>query len=241
MALKTTTAKHTSCLTCQGRTRNEWCVLEGDDLALLNQVKICNTYQPGQTIFYQGNPCLGVYCVEEGTVAVRKTDASGRSVIVRMAHTGDTLGYRAFFAGEPYRASADALQGSRVCFVDRAAVRRLLDRNPMVGLSFLKHMARDLEEAEEAKLHAAALPVRARLAHLLLMLRERFGQSLGGGGTRIELPLSRQDIAAMIGTRPETVARAVRSFEDEGIANFQGREVLVNNLEALLNELNSAE
>lgn len=241
MALKTTTAKQTSCLTCQGRTRNEWCVLEGDDLALLNQVKICNTYQPGQTIFYQGNPCLGVYCVEEGTVAVRKTDASGRSVIVRMAHTGDTLGYRAFFAGEPYRASADALQGSRVCFVDRAAVRRLLDRNPMVGLSFLKHMARDLEEAEEAKLHAAALPVRARLAHLLLMLRERFGQSLGGGGTRIELPLSRQDIAAMIGTRPETVARAVRSFEDEGIANFQGREVLVNNLEALLNELNSAE
>ena len=241
MAPKTTTAKGTSCLTCNGRTSNEWCVLEGDDLSLLNQVKICNTYLPGQTIFYQGNPCLGVYCVEEGTVAVRKTDAAGRSVIVRMAHSGDTLGYRAFFAGEPYRASADALQVSRVCFVDRAAVRRLLDRNPMVGLSFLKHMARDLEEAEEAKLHAAALPVRARLAHLLLMLRERFGQPLAGGGTRIELPLSRQDIAAMIGTRPETVARAVRSFEDDGIANFQGREVLVQSLEALLNELNSAE
>lgn len=241
MALKSPTAKSTSCLTCQGRTSNEWCVLEGDDLSLLNQVKICNTYQPGQTIFYQGNPCLGVYCVEEGTVAVRKTDASGRSVIVRMAHTGETLGYRAFFAGEPYRASADALQTSRICFVDRAAVRRLLDRNPMVGMSFLKHMAHDLEEAEEAKLHAAALPVRARLAHLLLMLRERFGQPLAGGAHRIELPLSRQDIAAMIGTRPETVARAVRSFEDEGIANFQGREVHVNNLEALLNELNSAE
>jgi CRP-like cAMP-binding protein len=151
------------------------------------------------------------------------------------------LGYRAFFAGEPYRASADALQNSRVCFIDRAAVRRLLDRNPMVGYSFLKHMARDLEEAEEAKLHAAALPVRARLAHLLLMLRERFGQPMGTNGARIELPLSRQDIAAMIGTRPETVARAVRGFEDEGIANFQGREVLVPNLEGLLNELNSAE
>jgi CRP-like cAMP-binding protein len=117
----------------------------------------------------------------------------------------------------------------------------LLDRNPMVGYSFLKHMARDLEEAEEAKLHAAALPVRARLAHLLLMLRERFGQPMGTNGARIELPLSRQDIAAMIGTRPETVARAVRGFEDEGIANFQGREVLVPNLEGLLNELNSAE
>lgn len=240
MSLKTT-ARNTTCLTCQGRTRNEWCVLEGDDLGLLNQVKVCNAYQPGQTIFYQGNPCLGVYCVEEGTVAVRKTDASGRSVIVRMAHAGDTLGYRAFFAGEPYRASADALQASRVCFIDRAAVRRLLDRNPMVGYSFLKHMARDLEEAEEAKLHAAALPVRARLAHLLLMLRERFGQPLGTNGARIELPLSRQDIAAMIGTRPETVARAVRGFEDDGIANFQGREVLVPNLDGLLNELDSAE
>lgn len=226
-----------SCFTCQSRDRSEWCQLEGADLRLLNQVKVTNVYQPGQVIFYQGNPCLGIYCVESGTVALRKNDAAGNSVIVRLVHAGDTLGYRAFFAGDSYRASADALVPSRVCFIDKNAVRTLLDHNPNVGMAFLRHMAKDLEDAEEAKLHAAALPVRARLAHLLLVLKDRFGSVLQDGTLRIELPLSRQDIAAMIGTRPETVARAVKSLEDDGVARFKGRAVLVEDLDALMDEL----
>ncbi len=228
-----------TCFACGGRERSEWCDLDGPDLRLLNQVKVCNQYLPGQTIFYQGNPCLGLYCIESGTVAIRKTDASGNSVIVRLAHAGDTLGYRSFFAGEPYRGSADALVPTRVCFVDRAALRQLLERNPVVGYSFLKHMARDLEEAEEAKLHAAALPVRARLAHLLLVLKERFGHAAPDGTLHIELPLSRQDMAAMVGTRPETIARAVRGFEEDHVAHFQGRAVVVPDLDRLLDELES--
>lgn len=232
-----TITRATNCFACQGRDRSDWCALDGPDLRLLSQVKVCNSYAPGQTIFYQGNPCLGLYCIESGTVAIRKTDSSGNSVIVRLAHGGDTLGYRSFFANEPYQGSADALVATRVCFIDRTAVRQLLERNPAVGFAFLKHMARDLEESEEAKLHAAALPVRARLAHLLLVLKDRFGETRADGSLHIELPLSRQDMAAMIGTRPETIARAVRSFEDAGIARFHGRGVQIPDLDALLDEL----
>ncbi|MBM4343691.1 MAG: Crp/Fnr family transcriptional regulator [Deltaproteobacteria bacterium] len=227
-----------TCFGCQSRASSEWGALDGDDLACLNQVKICNVYQPGQTIFYQGNPCLGLYCVESGTVAIRKTDADGNSVIVRLACNGETLGYRAYFAGEPYRASADALQPSRVCFVDRNAVQLLLDRNPALGYGFLRHMAKDLEEAEQARLHAAALPVRARIAHLLLALRDRFSMpGQANGALALDLPLSRQDIAAMVGTRPETVARVVRALESDGVALFRGRRVEVPSLARLVEEL----
>ena len=75
-------------------------------------------------------------------------------------------------------------------------------------------MAKDLEATEEALLHASALPVRARLAHLLLVLKDRYGTVDDTGELQIQLPLSRQDMAAMIGTRAETIARAVRSLED---------------------------
>ena len=224
----------TNCFSCQSRCQTEWCSLEQADLELLNRVKVCNTYQPGQVIFYQGNPCLGIYCIMAGTVAIRLNDAQGNSAIVRLAHGGETIGYRAFFAGQPYHASAEALTSAKVCFVDKAAVRRLLEHNPSVGLGFLKHMADDLESAEDAKLHAMALSVRARLAHLLLVLKDRFGSAAEDGSLVIELPLSRQDMAAMVGTRPETIARAVRSLEDEGIARFAGRKVVVPDLDALL-------
>lgn len=230
-----------SCFGCAGRPQSEWGLLEGADLALLNQVKTCNLYLPGQTIFYQGNPCLGLYCVESGTVAIRKADGEGNSVIVRLAHAGDTLGYRAYFAGEAYRASADALQPSRVCFIDKHAVQSFLARNTALVTAFLQRLARDLEEAEEAKLHAAALPVRARLAHLIAGLRDRFGTPDSNGGYVIDLPLSRQDMAAMIGTRPETVARAVRGLETDGMAFFKGRRVEVTNPQRLLDEIHASD
>ena len=103
-----TSTRAASCFHCDARGTSEWCPLEAEDLRLLNQAKVGNSYQPGQSVFYQGNPCLGIYCIESGTVAVRKTDPHGNSVIVRLAHSGETLGYRAFVAGAHYRAGADA-------------------------------------------------------------------------------------------------------------------------------------
>lgn len=226
-----------SCFSCEGRLQNAWCALEGDDLHLLNQSKICHRYEPGQTIFYQGNPCLGVYCIEEGTVALRKTDAAGNSVLVRILSKGEALGYRTYFSGGNYAASAEALSESRVCFVGRSAVQRLLELNPAVGFSFLKRMGDDLKDAEEAKLHVASLPVRARLSHLLLALKDRFGSVREDGTLTIALPLSRQDMAAMIGTRPETIARTIKALETDGVALFEGRQVIVGDLDALLDEI----
>lgn len=222
------------CASCPSRARSVWCSLENAALASLDAGKTSNVYQSGQTLFYQGNPSLGLFCVESGTVAVRKTDAAGNSIIVRLAHAGDTLGYRAFFAGEALQASADALEPSRVCFVDKTEVRRLLDQNPGLGHVFLKNLARDVSHAYDAQLHAATLPVKARLGHLLLVLKDRFGHVDDEGELVIHLPLSRQDMAAMIGTRPETIARAVRSLEDEDIARFEGRICRVPDLDALL-------
>lgn len=230
-----------SCFGCQMRVQSEWAALTDDEVGRLNEAKICNVYRPGQVIFYQGNPCLGVYCVESGTVAIRKTDASGNSVLTRLAHEGQTLGYRTYFSGGGYTASAEALTEARICFIDRAAVRKLLDLNPALGFRFLKRIADDLRDAEDARLSAATLPVRTRVAHLLLVLKDRCA-TVGDDGTLvIELPLARQDIAAMLGTRPETIARTTKALEQDGVAEFRGRHVLVQDLDLLLDEVELVE
>lgn len=229
-----------SCFTCEQRGEAEWCVLHGEELELLDSARVTNVYRPGQVLFYQGNPCLGVYCVESGELALRKTDEAGHSVIVRLAHAGQSLGYRAFFAGDNYTATCEALTESRVCFIDKEAVRKILGRNPQLGLQFLRKISEDLREAEEGKLAAVSLPVRARFAHLLLTLKDRHGTMGEDGVLRIDLPMSRQDIAALLGARPETVARTIRALEEDGVASFNGREVLVEDLDSLLDEIEAA-
>jgi CRP/FNR family transcriptional regulator len=231
--------KRASCLTCEHRAE-AWCSL-GDDLEKLNEFKTFNVYQPGQTIFYQGNPCLGLYCVEEGTIALRKGDAHGNEVIVRLVHRGEILGSRTFFAQGQYAASAVALTECRVCFIDRAMVSHLNERHPAMSAIFLKNISQQLREAEESKLHFATFPVRARLANLLLELREHYGRIDDEGNLLIDLPLSRQDMASLIVTRPETLSRTIRELKKDNVAQFERRSVLVWDLDALLDEVESCQ
>jgi CRP/FNR family transcriptional regulator len=226
----------TSCLDCPGRERSDWRCLGRLDLAALDAAKTHHVYRPGEVIFYQGNPCAGMHCIEAGTVALRKTDAAGRVVIARLVHPQETLGCRTFFAGGPYASSAVAVTEVRVCLIERAALERLLETSPQLVRRFLRRMAQDLRAAEEEKLEVATLSVRARLVRLLVALCDRYGVEGADGAFSFELPLARQEIAALLGVRPESVARAVHALTAEGLATFAGRTVRIPDIALVLGE-----
>ena len=225
------------CAACHGRGHAEWGVLSDAGLEKLNASRSARTYKPGELVFKQGEPCQGLFCIDSGEVALRKTDEHGSSAIVRLAHAGQTIGYRAFFAGGKYAASAEALTEAQVCFIPSGMVRSLIEQDPRLGYTFLKRQADDLRESEEARLQATSLSTRARLAHFLLTLKDRSGSVADDGTLTVELPLSRKDLAALLGARRESIARAIRALEDAGVATFEGRTVHIPDLDTLLDEL----
>jgi CRP-like cAMP-binding protein len=225
-----------NCFTCQVRDRAEWCVLSDAEVELLNKGRVTKEYLPGEVIFHEGDPCRGVFCMESGMVGVRKTDADGNSVLLYLVTPGDTLGYRALLAGEDYRASAEALEPTRICVIDTPTVRSLLEHNPALGLRYLKRVSKSLGNAEEKILHNATLSVRARFAHLLMVLLDKYGQKNIEGPTEFELPLSRHDLASMIGTTPESMSRTIKKMESDGVAKFAGRTVFIPEIESLVME-----
>ena len=226
-----------SCFGCQSRDRNEWSSLSGSDLELLDRAKTCNVYEPGQVVFYEGNACLGIHCVESGSIKLRKTGPRGDEIVVGLVGSGATLGYLAYFGGRGYTMTAEALTACRICFIDRAVVRTLIHSSPAVGLAFLHRLSGDVERSEEERVRALSLPLRARAAHLLLVLKDRSASADEEGQLTIELPLSRRDLAAMLGTRPESLSRLIREFETDGVAHFGSRQVVVPDLDVLLDEL----
>lgn len=228
---------HASCFSCPVREGTEWCDLPDEDLRLLNQSRVTNVYEPGQIVFYQGNPCLGIHCLESGLVALRNTDAQGNSVIARLFHEGQTMGYLAYFAGRGYTGTAEALTRSQVCFVDRAVVRSLIEKHPTIGHRFLGRIADNLKDAEEKRLQSLTLPLRAQVAHLLLTLKDRFAVAADDGSLTLDLPMSRRDVAAMLGARPESLSRALKQLEESGAARFDGRTVVIPDLDALIDEV----
>ncbi len=225
------------CSACVVLKRSDWRVLCGEDLAILTAGITSRRYESGETIFWMGEVNHGIYCVSSGAVAVRKIDTEGNAVLLQLGYPGDTLGYRSFLSEGEHKTTAEALGPTHICHVRPETISRLLERNPSLGLQFLKRASQELEQAHDAIVQNVTLSNRQRFAHLLLVLARRHGRPRPDGSRTIVLPLSRRDLASMIGARHETLSRIIGRLEADGVANFSGRHVHVPEIDALVKEL----
>jgi len=226
-----------SCFGCQARHTTEWCALNDAELARLDTVKLPHEYDAGDTLFQQGEKCEGIFCVKSGLVGIRKLDAVGNSALVKLCCPGETIGFRAFLRKSDHRTTAEMMMPGVVCFIERATVRGLLEQNPNLSLRFLDHTVRDADEFEDRYFESVNFTVHMRLLNLLMVLYERFGHLDEQGEPLLELPLARQDLAAMIGTSPESMSRTIAKMQRQGLARFEGRSVRFHSIDSLVERL----
>ncbi|MFO1519834.1 MAG: Crp/Fnr family transcriptional regulator [bacterium] len=222
-----------SCQTCASRFLGVFCELEGKALGEFDQHKTVNHYKKDQIIFYEGNQAFGLYCIYSGRVKLYKSGIDGRQQIVRIAGPGDILGYRSLFAEEPYHATAEALEDANICCIDKNAFFPVLVKNPDLAVNIIKKLAQELRVAEDLATSIAQRPVRERMAELLLMLKEAYGKQVKKG-TLIDLKLTREEMAEMIGITQETAIRLLSEFKKDGMIEVKEREITILNPQALL-------
>ena len=216
-----------SCRTCASRLRSNWRSLSEVELQRLDRTRRVVRCDTGEAVFEQGDPSLGIYCVRSGAVAVRKLDAEGNTVTLGLSYPGDLLGQASLVEEGEHRTSADAVVPSTVCVLDPRAVSDTLVRNPAMARDTLRRTVAELELAQDALVRAATLPPRDRFVRLLLDLLQRHGETCADGSCRLELPLSRRDLASMVGVRHETLSRIIARLEADGLVRFSGRRVSV--------------
>lgn len=226
-----------TCQSCKTAKIAEWCALPSGDLHLIDVEKVTRRYAAGETVYHQGDACIGIHCMESGLVALRVSDADGNSKMLRTVDAGQTLGSSDYFAGKGYRATATCMKDAVICHVPGAAVRKTMQKSPALGLAFLAHGAEELERANTAALQQALYPVRTRLAQLLLDFKDKHGTSSADGAIEMELPVTWQDAADLIGARPETISRSVQALVRDRIIVTSGRKVVIADLDLLLDEI----
>ena len=194
-------------------------------------------YGKGEVVHALGEANDGIYCIAEGLIGVRKMDAEGNWILLHLAYPGETLGYRSFLSGGRHRTSAEALEKSSICHVASDRLANLLAHEPHMALQFLRHATRELETAHDELMQNLSLTNRQHFVHLLMILHKRHGTRNADGSMTIQLPMSRRDIASMIGTRHETLSRIIGRLESDGLATFSGRQVHVADVDALFEEI----
>lgn len=144
-----------------------------------------------------------------------------------------------FFAEEPHSTSAQAVSAVSACFIRREVVSELIENYPVLARSFLRQISKGLREAHETILRGATLSLRGRLAHLMLLFGDRYGVATAEGERSFMLPLSRRDIAALLGTCPESLSRTIRKLQDDQLVRFNARKVSIPSIAKLMGEVES--
>jgi len=222
---------HISCINCQSLAVSVFCTLSCNELQELNQHKTNRTVKKGHIIFNEGEKAHGLYCVHEGRAKVYRTDVDGHEQIVRLAKEGDILGYRSLLGNEYYQATAQTLQESTICFIPKDHLYSMLERNVLLPLKIMEKLSHDIGFAEKRGFDFITKSTHERLAEGLILLYKSFGTTAGG---YINVPLTREDLGKLMGMATETVIRALKEWEQEGILSLHKKMIRINDSEALL-------
>jgi CRP/FNR family transcriptional regulator len=187
--------------------------------------KPARAYGAGEVIFNQGDDCVGFHYIQSGLIGLRRYDEDGHSTLIRLCSDGEAVGYRAAFAGEEHRVTAEVLMPSLVCFIERSMLLDALAKDASICQRFLRMVLMDMSDLEDRYISAVTQDARTRVLQVLEALCQRFGHGVSGRGHVLELPVSRQDLAALIGITPETLSRMIRRLQADNIADFHGRTV----------------
>ena len=224
------------CKTCAKRFTSVFCKVENDSLEQINDEKICTPYKKGQVIFHEGSRPFGIYCVNYGKIKLSKFGDDGKEQILRLIKAGDLLGYRALLSQDKYSASAVAIEDSGVCFVPKELFMGILQKDGMLSMEIMKLLSDDLRKAELSITHLAQKPVRERLAEALLFIKETYG--FEDDNATLNLKLSREELANLVGTATETVIRLLSDFKSDNIISLEGKKIKVISMHKLVSTAN---
>lgn len=230
-------AINASCENCPSRGEGIFCDLDLDTTQDVTHQKITNTYKKGQTLFVQGNHPFGIYCISTGNIKLTKTGPDGKETIVRIAQGGDILGHRSLFTDDNYSATATAMEDTEVCFIDKKFILKMIENNPSVALNIINKLSRDMGSAEKKLSSLHQKNVRERLAELIVSLKTTHGVK-EHGRWKIDLKLTREEMATIIGTANETLIRFMTEFKDAGILEQEGKTIFIKDEEMLLDWAN---
>lgn len=225
-----------NCSDCNSRSASVFCDLHSGEMDLLSSEKGCATYKKGQTIFNAGAYPHGLYCVKEGKIKIFRIGDEGKEQIVRLAKAGDILGYRALLSGDKYSSGAEVIEESKICFIPQKTFLSLIEGNGMLSMKLMKLLSADLKNAEHRMIDLAQKPVRERVAEALLYLRSTYG--VDEDGMTINVSLSREEIANIVGTATETTIRLLSEFKNDEVIALKGKRISILNSEQLIRAAN---
>lgn len=228
---KSRAATANPCEACSVRELSVCGVLSSRELERLDGIVTKSNFAPLQMIFGEGDDAASLFNVTNGVVKVYKLLADGRRQITGFLFPGDFLGLALH---DTYNYSAEAITSVSVCRFPRPKLEKLMEELPHLEKRLLRGASNELAAAQDQMLLLGRKSASERVATFLVTLYQRAQRRGAAEGPRLELPISRADMADYLGLTIETVSRTFTKLKKEGIIALpQTHMVELANMESL--------
>ena len=185
-----------------------------------------------ERIYFEGEPAQYLYLVALGKVRLVRNSMSGREVLLDILRGGEYFGSLAAFGGRVYAETAIAQTDCCILRISAVDFETILSEHPSVTRKALEVVSQRLAESQEIIQQLSSQPAEQRIASALLRLAGKLGEARGQD-VLIQLPFSRQDLAAMTGATTETVSRVMSRLAEDGLVKSGRRWVTILELSRL--------
>jgi CRP-like cAMP-binding protein len=207
--------------------------LPSEDLEVLMERKVEQVYKKGEVIFREGAYPSGIYYITNGKAKKYKVDRDGKEQIIYVANTGELLGYHAILSEDSYPDSAAVLEESVISFIPKESFLEAINQSGVLNRRLLKTLSHEFAVLANSLTLFAQKSVRERLALQLIVIREKYKVNFEPG-MPVEINMSRDDLASLVGTARENVVRMLSEFKDEGTVETKGRKIIVLDVKKLI-------
>lgn len=198
----------------------------------LNQM-IVKQFKKRQNIFTEGTYPAGIFFIRKGKVKKYKSLNGGKEQIIYVCSEGELLGYAAFLSEERYPDSAASLTDATIGFLSKEKLLKLLDQHDELSKMLMKNLSHEFGVLVNFIATYTQKSVRERVALTLLILQEKFKDNVNENN-EIQIVLTRQDFANIVGTAVATLVRLLHDLKEERLIRTQGRKIVILNDARLL-------
>lgn len=204
--------------------------LNDEFLEKIDSISIMRTYTKGRIIFMEGEPGEAFYYIKSGLVKISKVSSDGREHILHILNEGHVFAEVTLFNNSTYPATAEVLEDAQIGMIKNSDLEQLIIKIPEISLQLIKYLNKRLVEAQNKVRNLALYDTFGRTAQALVKLAEDYGKRTSEGIV-LDLNISRQELANIVGTTRETVIRVLAAFKKEKSIELDKSSIIIRNIE----------
>ena len=206
--------------------------LSDSEFQSIDHIFVIRAYRKNQIIFLEEETGNYMYIVLAGKVKVTKTTSGGKETILAIHKPGDFFGEMALLDGKTSPATVSAMEDCRIASIGKADFQRFLMHHEKIVLQIIQVLCARLRTVWSQIQALSYSSADARIRAGILQLARKHGVP-DARGIIIDLKITHQELAEMVGTSRETVTRAVARLAKKGILQVDQRRMILLDSKAL--------